>query len=219
MTAATQIRPVGPWTWLLVNRHRWWVKQIPNFVTSLRIGVPFCALASYHAYRHGAIGQASLWAILLGVLAAGDIVDGYLARMIHESPVGRLFDPLLDKVMSFAVLSCMWLSLSHSQVRGQALATTGVCIILILSLELGLALLAVVGVFARRKGERVIPGANEWGKLKFRWSCIGMATSYALLYWGGPIRLWATPLLLSACLMMSAYYAYLSIRGHLQAHR
>lgn len=78
-------------------------KQIPNMLSVFRlilIGV-FIALFKNERY---------LWSFFVYIFAFGtDILDGWLARRNNWiTNVGKVLDPLADKLMLIAVLACFW---------------------------------------------------------------------------------------------------------------
>ena len=81
------------------------MKHIPNILSSLRIAMVgvfawlFCTAFPDHPARYG-------WAIGIYVLAfATDVLDGFLARTFNWiTPVGKLLDPLADKLMAITAL-------------------------------------------------------------------------------------------------------------------
>ena len=78
-------------------RNRIWT--IPNVLTAFRILiVPVFVWLYCGLKRHG------LAAAALGVSAISDILDGYIARRFHmESNLGRVLDPLADKITQAAM--------------------------------------------------------------------------------------------------------------------
>lgn len=79
------------------------VWTVPNMVSVLRMGcVPvFCVLLLGMGNRAGA-------AILLGALGATDWVDGYIARRFdQESELGKILDPVADRLMFLAAVAAM----------------------------------------------------------------------------------------------------------------
>ena len=81
------------------------MKHIPNILSTLRIGMVggfawlFCTAFPDHPARYW-------WAIGVFVLAfLTDVLDGFLARTFNwVSPLGKLLDPLADKLMSVTAL-------------------------------------------------------------------------------------------------------------------
>jgi len=69
--------------------------------------VPLIPLIYFSGAPH-----ANLWAALVYLLASfTDILDGYIARRFNLiSKLGRVLDPLADKLMSFCVLVCLIIS-------------------------------------------------------------------------------------------------------------
>ena len=81
------------------------MKHIPNILSSLRIAMVgvfawlFITAFPNHTARYG-------WALGMFVLAfLTDVLDGFLARTFNwVTPVGKLLDPLADKLMSITAL-------------------------------------------------------------------------------------------------------------------
>ena len=94
------------------------MKQIPNILTSLRI-----VLAGVFAWQFfvqlgisqdpsNSIGVHAFW-IPIAIYAVAfltDILDGFLARTFHWiTPVGKILDPVADKLMAVTALVCILL--------------------------------------------------------------------------------------------------------------
>ena len=84
-----------------------WLRQIPNFITALRIllVIPI-ALSLLH-------GQLIITMALFAVAAASDLADGFLAKRFGwQSDVGSVLDPAADKLLLatvFVVLAVLHL--------------------------------------------------------------------------------------------------------------
>lgn len=79
--------------------------NIPNLLSLLRLClVPVFALAFFSPSPN-----AHTWAVLVYTLAfVTDIADGYIARKFNMiTKLGRILDPLADKLMTFAVIICV----------------------------------------------------------------------------------------------------------------
>jgi cardiolipin synthase len=73
---------------------RRWLRQLPNFISSIRIllVVPIVLSLAHHQLI------TTLW--LFGVAAASDAVDGFLAKHFGwQTELGGILDPLADKLM------------------------------------------------------------------------------------------------------------------------
>lgn len=134
-------------------------KQVPNLITASRVAlVPF--FLALMAFRESLPSSLSLVpAILFGVAALSDWLDGYLARKWHAtSDFGKFFDPLADKILVITALVMLigeqlpaWLVAAHigrdmliSGVRAQA-ASKGISVPAIMSAKIKTAL-TMVGV-------------------------------------------------------------------------
>jgi len=90
------------------------------------------------------------WAFGCFAIAAGtDWLDGYVARRFNQvSDLGKLLDPLVDKLLTIAALLCL--------IELRIFAAWGV--FLIVARE--------IGITAWRSSQTSVSGANLWGKLK-----------------------------------------------------
>ena len=81
------------------------LKYIPNILSTIRLLLIFVFVYTFFACE-------DLYVALLIFLVAGatDIVDGFLARRFNwVTKLGKLLDPLADKMMQFAALTCLWI--------------------------------------------------------------------------------------------------------------
>ena len=79
------------------------LKNIPNILSIIRILLIFVFVYTFFALD-------SLYVALLVFLVAGatDVVDGYLARRYNWiTTLGKILDPVADKMMQFAALICL----------------------------------------------------------------------------------------------------------------
>ncbi len=86
----------------VVDWKRKLAKQSPNLLTGMRLlAVPFFVWLLIDPTPNG-----GLWATGIFIAASlTDWLDGYLARLYHaESIVGKLLDPLADKILTMAAL-------------------------------------------------------------------------------------------------------------------
>lgn len=88
------------------------VWTVPNFITTLRvILVPFVIICFYEGCQKPVEGMSDnrwvWWLVslnLLGICELTDIIDGYLARFMHQvSEFGKLLDPLCDSLVRFSI--------------------------------------------------------------------------------------------------------------------
>lgn len=80
-------------------------KQIPNMLSCVRLlCIPFFVVLFFTSHRHLAAG-------VFCFASATDVLDGYLARRNNWiTNVGKILDPVADKLMQFTVLLCLTLS-------------------------------------------------------------------------------------------------------------
>lgn len=80
-------------------------KQIPNILSVIRLlCIPFFVVLFFRNFRAYAAG-------VFCFASATDVLDGYLARrMGWITNVGKILDPVADKLMQFTVLLCLTLS-------------------------------------------------------------------------------------------------------------
>ncbi len=79
--------------------------NVPNFLSLLRLAmVPVFAVVFFQP-----IPAARYWAAGVYALAfVTDIADGYIARRFNQiTRLGRILDPLADKLMTFTVIVCI----------------------------------------------------------------------------------------------------------------
>lgn len=90
------------------------------------------------------------WAFGWFAIAAGtDWLDGYVARRFNQvSDLGKLLDPLVDKLLTIAALLCL--------IELRVFVAWGVFVIIARE----------IGITAWRSSQTSVSGANLWGKLK-----------------------------------------------------
>lgn len=78
-------------------------QHIPNFVTGVRIILT--PLIAFVVWQPQEAWLAALALVLFVIAGASDWLDGYLARQMDiVSPVGRMLDPIADKLLVAACL-------------------------------------------------------------------------------------------------------------------
>lgn len=126
--------------------------NLPNTLTMLRIVlIPiFCILflmgPNYYAY-------AGFMLILSGL---SDMFDGFFARKLHqETELGKILDPIADKLTLAAVVVCMWY-MYHNDFPWISLAL-GIMLVKEISMAVG-------GLIIVSKGKKLVK-AKWWGKV------------------------------------------------------
>ncbi len=79
--------------------------NIPNMLSIFRL----CLVPVFVVLYFSGLDHAALWAALVYALATfTDFLDGYLARRFNLiTNLGKVLDPLGDKMFTFAVLACI----------------------------------------------------------------------------------------------------------------
>ena len=81
---------------------------IPNILSLFRLALVPCFPIMFFS----GTPRARTYAVLIYILASlTDVLDGFIARHYHMvSRLGRVLDPLADKLMAFTVLTCIAVS-------------------------------------------------------------------------------------------------------------
>lgn len=127
------------------------VKNVPNILSSIRICLVPVFVVSYFCDR--ATSHVKIYAAAVYALATfTDFLDGYIARKYNlKSNLGRILDPLGDKLMTLAVLT----SITIDRV---------IPIWTVLIAVIKEALMLIGGAIVRKKEGGEIPSANIIGK-------------------------------------------------------
>lgn len=150
--------------------------NIPNIISLARIAiVPLIVIVMSLIEPTVASPAATVWnqwasfgaALLFGIAAISDIVDGFLARRSDSITIfGKLFDPLADKLLTFGAL-VMLIPLG----RMSAWLT-----VVVLAREVGVTTLRGIA-----SSEGIVIAAGKWGKMKNAFSNAGL--SLLILYY------------------------------------
>ncbi len=82
------------------------LKHIPNILSTFRLILVFVFIAVYFFLDHANSLQIALCIFVLAGIT--DVIDGYLARKYNWiSDLGKILDPLADKMMQCAALICL----------------------------------------------------------------------------------------------------------------
>lgn len=124
-------------------------RHVPNILSSIRIFlVPVFVLTYFGQESAVKIQAASVYALA----TVTDFLDGFLARRYQLiTNLGKVLDPLGDKLMTLAVLTCI-------AVDGLIPA---VVVVLVLIKEL---IMLIGGLLLRRKMKGAMPSSNIYGK-------------------------------------------------------
>ncbi len=175
------------------------VWTIPNVLTMLRLAlVPVFIVLFFQ-------GQRKIALAVFIVASLTDLLDGYLARKLHQiTDFGKLFDPLADKLMVLSALVC----------QGIAGVFPWVAILIVGVKEL---LMVLGGAFMLKKG--IVVYANMYGKVATVAFMISLILSFfheELAAAGFPldqILLWVSVALALLAIIVYARQAWQQLRG------
>jgi len=79
--------------------------NLPNILSMFRLILVPCFAVTYMSDAN----HAGIYAgIIFMVAAITDVIDGYLARKWNQiTPIGRILDPLADKLLQLTALACL----------------------------------------------------------------------------------------------------------------
>ena len=122
---------------------------LPNLLSMVRIALVPVFIISYFTET----GEMKTWALVIYVVAfITDALDGYIARRYNLiSNLGKVLDPLGDKLMMTAALSCMTIS-------GRLPVWT---VIIVVAKE---SVMGIGGLVIHRRAKTEIPPSNIFGK-------------------------------------------------------
>ena len=84
-------------------------KDIPNILSVFRLILVAVFIATFFLFSHNGSSRIALCVFVLAGVT--DIIDGYLARRNNwVSDLGKILDPLADKLMQCSVLVCLTLT-------------------------------------------------------------------------------------------------------------
>lgn len=177
--------------------HIQWKWTIPNILSLIRIAILPVFIWMYILSCN--TGNAALQYAAFGLLALSgltDCFDGWIARKFHqESEIGKLLDPLADKLTQVAVMIC----LATQYVEFQPLLI--ICVVKESLQGLGGLLLL------RRGGE--VRGSNWYGKVSTAVFYVSVAT--IVLWKDMPDALLIALVALVGLLMLFAFVRYLLV--------
>lgn len=122
--------------------------NIPNLLTTLRL----CLMPVFLIVYFSPFENARLWA--MGVLVLSfltDVLDGFIARHFNQiSNLGKILDPVADKVMQITVLLCLAFS-NHALIW------------VVVFVFVKDAILGIGSIYMHRRG--IVAQANWFGKV------------------------------------------------------
>jgi cardiolipin synthase len=173
--------------------------NIPNTLSLLRLAmVPLFAVAFFQPGSQSRFWAAGIYAIAF----LTDIADGYLARRLNQiTRLGRILDPMADKLMTFTVIICIAVA--------KIIPAWAVVIFFLKEGAMGLGAMSLL-----HRLDDVIP-ANWLGKLS---TGVFFVVCAALILFPSIPNRWATALIsfaLVLAVLAFLYYLwlYLSILG------
>ena len=178
-----------------------WEWTIPNLLSLIRIGLlPVFALL----YLKSTAQPALLWwaGAILVLSGLTDLFDGWIARRFNQiSEIGKLLDPVADKLTQFTVLVC--LATQYVELVGLAV----ICLLKEVAQGIG-------GFLLLRRGDTV-RGSQWFGKVSTMVFYSSMAA--IVLFPDMPNWVLVSLVVLVSLTMLLAFLGYL--RTYLCAHR
>ncbi len=168
------------------------MKNVPNILSSIRI----CLVPVFAVVYFCEAGSVKIYAAVVYALAsATDFLDGYIARKYDlTSNLGKILDPLGDKLMTLTVLSCITID--------RVIPIWAVIVVLVKEL-----IMVAGGVVIRNKQDGTIPPSNIFGKTStvvFFIVCVTL-----MLFRGIPENIAKLMISLAIALMMMALVSYI----------
>ncbi|MDR1589586.1 MAG: CDP-alcohol phosphatidyltransferase family protein [Oscillospiraceae bacterium] len=170
--------------------------MLPNLLSALRICLVPLFIVAYFA-DDGAGVSIKKYALAIYALAAfTDFLDGFLARRYKlTTELGKILDPLGDKLMTIAVLTCITID-----------GLIPVWAVLIAAVKE--SLMAIGGLILHRRAEGRIPPSNILGKSS---AVVFFLVCVTLMLFGERISETAATAMISAALflMLTALGSYI----------
>jgi len=164
-------------------------KNIPNLLSAFRILLVPVFIFAYFSDGVGVdTDKVNVWAVGVYALASfTDFLDGMIARKFNlTSNLGKVLDPLGDKMMQVAVMICITID--------GILPVVFVCIVIVKELLMGIG-----GVVIHRRAKVEIPPSNIVGKSA---TVLTIAVCIALLLFPAMPPLTANLIMGAALLLM-----------------
>ena len=200
------------------------VKLVPNRISYSRIYLaPPIALALFVCFK---IPMPELffaaflgWIWVFGFVIYGDRIDGIIARRCKtDSLFGKLLDATADKVILVAVVISM-IALIRNVLSLSQLGFSVFSFWYLACTEVTLVLLAILGLFVKKKFKDIRVGSNSFGKIKYTVEIVGSIIVLAMLAIVTHSSFDASFLLIktiNSSLVLSSIFASLSIIFHIK---
>ena len=134
------------------------MKAVPNVLSVFRI----CLVPVFIAVYFSDDRDIKYYAVLVYAIAGlSDFLDGYIARRFDaQSKLGKLLDPLGDKLMTFSVLVCI--TITNITSVANAIRPVLICAVIVFFVKE--VLLGIGGLILHKKARVELPPANFLGK-------------------------------------------------------
>ena len=125
------------------------MKAVPNIISVFRI----CLVPVFIVVFFNDHSEYRIFAVLVFAIAGlSDILDGVIARKFQaQSKLGKLLDPLADKLMTFTAIVCITIV--------RPILFWAVCVFFVKE-----ALMGIGGIVLHKKGHKELPASNIIGK-------------------------------------------------------
>lgn len=169
--------------------------NVPNLLSLLRLAmVPVFCVTFFLPEENAHLLAAGIYALA----SLTDVLDGWIARRLNQiTRLGRVLDPLADKLMTFSVIVCITIS-----------GMIPLWVVVVFFCKEALMGLGALSMY--RKVNDVIP-SNYWGKAS---TVAFFAVCLALMLFPGIPRAWATGMI-AAALVLTLAAALVYLRNYL----
>ena len=179
------------------------MRSVPNIISIFRICLVPVFIAAYFSDQN----DTKMYAVLIYAVASfSDFLDGFLARRFKvSSNLGKVLDPLGDKLMTISVMACITIN-----------GLIPIWAVLVASVKE--ILMAIGGYIVHKKAGVDIPPSNLIGKTStvvFFLVCVTLML-FKDIPWGAAIALISVAIALTFIALTSYFSMYIAVMKNRQ---
>ncbi len=181
-----------------------WEWSVPNGISIFRIVlIPIFAYLFLYGRQQGDMSYILYATIVLAVSGLTDMFDGLIARKFNQiTELGKLLDPLADKLTQFAVLVC--LSVEHAEIR----------VLTLISFSKEVMQLIGFLLLYKKIGTSGLEGSKWFGRIS---TFVFYVSMLIIVFWTTlPSWLYYSLVTTVAALMLFAFYRYFKIYSYIK---